>query len=102
MSETIMLFTILILSSAKLTLIHEKYNLKTKTSIERNEYSFANSQDGFVALSKKITVLQKNEPKRECLFDLSEEEGGYLGKLTRIEKKPVPKSLYELSDLCRN
>ncbi len=101
MSEYLIIFTILIFSHSDLKLLYEKVNVKSKTSLERKEFTFPNSQNGFVSLTKKTEELKQNEPTRECLYDLSEDGGGFLGKLAKVEKKPLPTNIFDLADLCK-
>ncbi|WP_411822142.1 hypothetical protein [Leptospira sp. 'Mane'] len=101
MSEYLIIFTILILSHSDLKLLYEKVNVKTKTSLERKEFSFPNTQNGFVSLTKKTEELKQNEPTRECLYNVSEDGGGFLGKLANAEKKTLPKNIFELADSCK-
>ncbi len=105
MSEILIIFTLLILSPLELKLISERINARTGVSYGKSEFLFENTKGGFSLIGNKMSELRENEPSRDCIINLSKEEGGFYGK-------PVPnspKNLGEteglthgaLADLCK-
>lgn len=95
MSEIFVIFTLLILSPLELKLIGERINVRTGTSEGKFEFLFENTKGGFSLIGNKMTAFKGNEPSGDCIINLSEREGGFLGKSVNHS----PKNLGEIKEL---
>ncbi|MBM9498724.1 hypothetical protein JWG44_00450 [Leptospira sp. 201903071] len=105
MSEILVIFTLLILSPLELKLISERIDVRTGVSDGKSEFIFENTQSGFSLIGKKMSALKGNEPSRDCIINLSEQDGGFLGKT--VNNSPKNLGLTKgfdhstLADLCK-
>ncbi|MBM9578169.1 hypothetical protein JWG45_13510 [Leptospira sp. 201903070] len=106
MSEILVIFTLLILSPLELKLISERINVRTGVSEGKSEFFFKNTKSGFSLIGDKMSALKGNEPSRDCIINLSEQEGGFLGKSVDNSPKNLGKTKgldsSALADLCKN
>ncbi|XDD53352.1 hypothetical protein AB3N62_12805 [Leptospira sp. WS4.C2] len=109
MSEFLLIFTMIILSSDKIVLTMEKVNLVSKTSVEIQQFQFENTEAGFSAADKEQKRLSKDLhlPTSDCLVVLNQEKKGYihvglshLGNVPEVAKIREP-NIEKIVALCR-